>query len=294
VATVVQHDFARDASPIAVLFVQGQPDHPIHGHGFTELVLVTRGSATHVVGGHRVAIAAGDAFVIVRGIEHGYEEAHDFDIYNVLFQEEALGFPILDIEEMPGYRALFREEPELRASGRAACHLRLTASDLAVVVPWVQELDRGLTQKDAGYRFKALVLLLEIIGRVSRAYSELEHPQPRALVRVSQATQYIDAHLGEEIRILDLARRSGLSESSLLRSFQQAFDCTPVEYILGARVARAKSLLERTNLSMTDVAVQVGLSDSSHFSRTFRRLVGKSPSEYRRELEERRATERKS
>ena len=78
-----------------------------------------------------------------------------------------------------------------------------------------------------------------------------------------------------------LARVSGVCDAHFARSFKQAFGVPPHRYLLTLRLERAKTLLRDTELPITEVAFACGWNSLGSFGRTFRDVVGESPSAYR-------------
>lgn len=101
---------------------------------------------------------------------------------------------------------------------------------------------------------------------------------PKALRRV---TAYVEQHLAADIRLETLATQAGVSVFHLIRAFKESTGLTPHRYVLSRRVARAKQLLVTTDLPLLDIALQVGFSDHSHFSKHFQRATGMSPRTFR-------------
>ena len=99
---------------------------------------------------------------------------------------------------------------------------------------------------------------------------------------VLQAQAWLQERLGEKVLIEELARELGLSRRSLNRRFQQATGITPQAYLQGQRIHTARDLLRQSNLSVAEIAWQVGLQDVSHFSKLFQRHEGMTPARYRR------------
>ena len=100
--------------------------------------------------------------------------------------------------------------------------------------------------------------------------------------RIQKARDYIHTSLDQEITLSDLENLLGISQYHFIRLFKSAVGIPPYQYILQQRIKAAKRLLlAQTNLSITDVAMQCGFSSSSHFSRSFQKLVGISPRVYR-------------
>jgi len=99
-----------------------------------------------------------------------------------------------------------------------------------------------------------------------------------------KAVDYIQDHLVEPNLLAALAQLARLSPGHFCRAFRQSFGMPPKRYQISQRIERAKILLARRDVSVTDVGLTVGFCETSAFSTAFRRLVGVSPSAYRRGL----------
>ncbi len=106
------------------------------------------------------------------------------------------------------------------------------------------------------------------------------HPTARHLQR---AKDLADARFAEPLSVADLAHAAGLSPSHFSREFRRAFGESPHVYLLTRRLERAASMLQRTDHSVADICVAVGLSSVGSFTTTFTRVYGKSPTAYRAE-----------
>ncbi len=98
---------------------------------------------------------------------------------------------------------------------------------------------------------------------------------------VLRAQQYLQDHLARGIGVGEVADRLQVSRRTMARRFQEAIGLTPQAYLNSLRLGAARDLLRRSNLSVSEVAWQVGLQDVSYFSRLFRRHNGLSPLRYR-------------
>lgn len=102
------------------------------------------------------------------------------------------------------------------------------------------------------------------------------------LGRIAHAVQLIHEDYAQPLTIRQLAAEAGLSRSQFDRQFQRLFGTNPREYLLRVRVHAACSLLTETDEKVTQIALKTGFYDQSHFSRTFRRILGTSPILFRR------------
>ena len=100
---------------------------------------------------------------------------------------------------------------------------------------------------------------------------------PKTLRRVQD---HITANLGQKITNEALAQVANLSPSHFARAFKDSQGVAPHRYILECRVKRTQELLA-TELSLSEIAVEVGFSDQSHLTRWFREVVGVTPGSYR-------------
>jgi AraC family transcriptional regulator len=95
------------------------------------------------------------------------------------------------------------------------------------------------------------------------------------------------AGLARGVSVEEVARQCNMSVSQFGRTFKKATGQTPHRWLVYLRLERAKDLLLRSTLPLAEIALACGFSEQSHFTRTFSRLVGTSPGEWRRQ---RRAT----
>ena len=101
------------------------------------------------------------------------------------------------------------------------------------------------------------------------------------LVRLRRARDLIDRAYDQPLDVPALARTAGMSDGHFARSFKKAFGETPYAYLMTRRIERAKALLRRGDLSVTEVCMEVGCTSLGSFSSRFTELVGESPSSYR-------------
>ena len=104
----------------------------------------------------------------------------------------------------------------------------------------------------------------------------LSHGQCRRL------NQCLDENLDRNISLAELAGVVQLSVFHFTRKFRTEFGCPPHTYVMNKRVERAKVQLAKENIPLKAIAASCGFSDQSHMTRLFRRLLGVTPSDYRK------------
>ncbi|MCB8907869.1 MULTISPECIES: helix-turn-helix domain-containing protein [unclassified Streptomyces] len=101
------------------------------------------------------------------------------------------------------------------------------------------------------------------------------------LVRLRRARDVMDRDYAQPLDVPALASVALMSTGHFARSFRAAFGETPYSYLMTRRVERAKALLRRGDMSVTDVCFAVGCTSLGSFSSRFTELVGETPSAYR-------------
>ena len=101
---------------------------------------------------------------------------------------------------------------------------------------------------------------------------------------IRKAVVYLNDHLSEDVSIERLAAIANYSPAQFRRLFTKLMGQSPSAYIANIRINNAKVLLKTTDKRISDIAVEVGFFDHSHFIRTFKKLVGSTPAEYRKSL----------
>lgn len=99
--------------------------------------------------------------------------------------------------------------------------------------------------------------------------------------QMSDVVRYIADHYADKIAIDELAELAHLSSSQFTRQFNKLFQMTPGRYLTRIRINAACSLLTRTDLDLTTIALQCGFHDASHFVKQFKQQMGMTPGIYR-------------
>jgi AraC family transcriptional regulator len=127
-------------------------------------------------------------------------------------------------------------------------------------------------------------LALEMFGATSRHYRALERSEPRSTAPswVLQARELIQARFSESLTLTGVAACVGVHPVHLARVFRRHYRRTLGEYVRQVRIEFASRELSGSDAPLAEVAAASGFSDQSHFSRTFKRLTGQTPAEFRK------------
>jgi AraC-like DNA-binding protein len=93
---------------------------------------------------------------------------------------------------------------------------------------------------------------------------------------------YIASRLDSTIRVMDLVRAAQLTPNRFFRLFKKRFGCTPHQYVMRARIARAQRLLLMSEDTLNGIAAECGFGNKSHLVNLFRNATGRPPGQWRR------------
>ena len=172
-------------------------------------------------------------------------------------------------------------------------HLRLGTGSNSIRqrIWWITDLHRRAEHADARKRTLALAAasagMQELLLTLALLEPEEESPAEPISSRVEKSMltllELIDLRLKEVLAIPELAEASGLSQNYLARAFRRRYGMPVPHFILLRRIELARHLLTTSELTVKQVAHEVGLPDVQHFNKQFRRLAGMSPSAYRQQ-----------
>jgi AraC-like DNA-binding protein len=289
------HYFGKAGFPLAVRRVRTDmehaPSHPHdlteveHSHDFCELVIVTHGSAMHMLEGNEFPVTAGDVFLLQGQQRHYFYKRENLDLINIMYDPGKIALPENELRRMPGYCAMFMLEPTFRRQHRFASRLHLKRVPLAHVEQLTETMERECETADPGYEVALRAKLLELMVYLSRAYTSTATTEAHALLRVGNVIGALENDFAKDWKLDGLLKIAHMSRSNLMRIFRKATGQTPIEYLVRLRIQRAMEMLRNTDLTITEIAMEVGFNDSNYFTRQFRRATGTSPRTFRQEKE---------
>jgi AraC-like DNA-binding protein/ligand-binding sensor protein len=134
--------------------------------------------------------------------------------------------------------------------------------------------------------YRAIVRLLEIfaehLGLIANEIALQQDNGDSLLIR--RAKDYVASHQSDPIKLGQIARALNISTFHFCRTFKETTGLTFVEYLSRVRIEKAKVLLHKNDLRVSEIAYEIGFQSITHFNRIFRKLVGHSPTEYRSRL----------
>ena len=134
-----------------------------------------------------------------------------------------------------------------------------------------------------GYEDYIVSLFKDILLLVDRQQHEQKKTTGNVQEQIERAAAYFNENYNTKISIADYAESLHISTNWFIHNFKQYAGMSPAQYILSLRMVNAQSLLERTTYNIKEISEIVGYENPLYFSRVFKKEIGKSPAQYRKE-----------
>lgn len=243
------------------LFVPKTLDFPLHLHNVVEMVFVTGGNATAICGNQQLALEAGDVFITFPNQEHGYKNTQNVTGYVMIVPASSLtAFHSIWEQKLPA-------QPVLKKHQWAHTGI-LSLLDMAFA-EW-HTASKAVMQ---GYA-------LLVVGKLLPLLTLKETPSGGAAA-LQSLLLYINQHYTEPISRQEIAAAVGYNESYISHLFSDHLSTTLTDYISYLRINDAKQLLTETDMTVSQIAVQLGFGCIRSFNRAFLRQTGLSPTDFR-------------
>ena len=135
-----------------------------------------------------------------------------------------------------------------------------------------------------GYEDYIASLFNDILLLVDRQQHEQKKTTGNVQEQIERAAAYFNENYNTKISIDDYAESLHISTNWFIHNFKQYAGMSPAQYILSLRMVNAQSLLERTTYNIKEISEIIGYENPLYFSRVFKKEIGKSPAQYRKEM----------
>ncbi|MDO4614608.1 MAG: AraC family transcriptional regulator [Lachnospiraceae bacterium] len=244
-------------------------DRPMHSHNsLCELLLCYRGTGIYNVNNDTYEVHEGDLLFYNVGELHEVVSTTSSEIGTYCF-----GFSNVQFLGMRKNQLIPDDSSHVRSSG----------SDyplLASLCDRLLDLDSSDPMQAALIQSMGIAILLTAVRLPA------EPRQQSALTASSELTflvkDYINANYTENIKLEDIANALSFSASYISHTFKTTTGYSPVQYLIRCRIGLSQTLLISSEMSVTQIAAQVGYANSNHFQTLFKQVVGISPLQYRK------------
>ncbi len=256
-----------------------------HYHDNYELSFITKGAGKRIVADSIVNFYPGDLVFIGRQLPHvwiadkeyQFSPERSLELVYVQFTSEVIGPSIHELPEFKNIKkALELSERGIQITGQTLNEV----GEIMLQLPYLEDFDRLIS----------FFTLLNVIGKSDThiPLASEEYIKKRfepANKRISMIHEYFLANYHRELNLKELASLVSMAEGSVCRFFKEKAGCTPFEYLNRVKADLACKFLLDENMSVTQVAMESGFNNLSHFNKQFKKNIGMTPSEYRKQLQ---------
>lgn len=274
--------FCNSDFPFFMNMLPAQNNIARHEHDFTELVIISGGTGTHVVYDEEYPVSIGDVFVITGNLSHGYKDTKNLEVSNLLFAPDRLPIPHAYLTSLSGFYSLFKVEPKFRKKHAFRSKLKLSEDQLLIIRPMLIEMFNEIQGEAPGYKASITGIFTELLVFLARSYSDTHTSRESLDVsRLGQVISKIETNYKSDISLESLAQAAYMSKRTFIRYFKSVFDMSPIKYLNQVRISKAEEMLRNSNMSISEIALEAGFVDSNYFSRQFKKYKYMTPRQFR-------------
>ena len=255
--------------------------YPLHWHDALEVTCVAKGQVWAQINAKRILLHEGEGIFVNRRTLHAFSGSSGAggEMPNILFRPVLLyGAPdsvfwdkyIKPLLLCPGLtHVVFR--PDNAWQTECLANIQLAFSQMQ--------------NTPFGYELRTRAALSEIAVQLCQnaVSPAMQAPADQAAAqRMQNMLAFIEAHYTEPLTLQQIAGSAFISRRECLRLFHQMTGTSPVQYVIGLRIRKAKALLCETQLPMTEIGSICGFQDQSYFTKMFRERAGLSPARFRK------------
>ena len=248
-----------------------------HTHEFIELIYISSGEGTEVVGGVEFTVRKGDLLFINFGESHEFSKS-DMNFVNILIRPEFISEVlvdsenILDIFTLPQFSAIPGEFSR-------ECIVSFSGDELVKISDIVNTMLHEFEDKRPGYitllHAYTQIVFTMLIRRLKGNFNNREQI-------TSDILNYIDEHISEKITLSDIAENCFYNPSYFSRKFKNVYGKSLIEYIKERRLDKAAEMLVSCEDTVDSVIGAVAFSGKTQFYKDFQKRFSMTPNEYRK------------
>ncbi len=249
-------------------------------HDHYEMVYIKKGTATFMIDGIDVNMAA-NSLVIIKP-----QKSHKFIVRSENCELIVLYFHLQAQKEGTNSHASLKDFVEYIEDESVGSYIYLKLGKKNDIINVIKRILRERMKPQVWSDFLSCILVMELFILLSRTLKqEWEQSVKNRNLKLHEllnvAKEYIDQNYSKELTLSQVAKYIYLSDSYFAHSFKDKFGISPKSYILKIRIEEAKELLENTDMKIADVARSVGFSSQQRFNDIFRKYTDSTPLKYR-------------
>lgn len=244
----------------------------IHFHPFTEFYYILDGVGKFSIEDKLIDVKKDDFLIINSNVGHSiYPSDKDENLIYISFGVDSIFLKILNKEESLEEDKYFYKNIEDE---------KLKEEFIKAFKDIQTEFNSGADYSKSMANAKATVYVINLLRRFKDEFTITNDIKINK--QIDYIKNYIDNNYSEDIKLENLSKMAYMNKFHLISEFKQSYRVTPIEYLILKRIEVTKNLLISTNHSMEEISSIVGFNSQSYFNQVFKKKVGITPSQFRK------------
>ncbi len=251
-----------------------------HHHTACEITMVLSGSGVYATKSAEFEFKSGDIFFFSTNEFHWIKKLYkSSNFLNIHFEPRYIWSENFGISNAGLIKVFFNR------NGSPVNKLDSKTESTNNIKKLIFDIEDEIAQKRPEFKTMTKLYLVNILVNMIRTYGDkLSDPyisyNSQTLRSIESAIDFIDTNLDSDITLEQLSGVAHMSKTYFCAQFKKLNGISPWEYITIKRIDKAISLIESTNLTKLEIAVKCGFNNTSNFYHAFKRITGKTPSDY--------------
>jgi AraC-like DNA-binding protein len=257
--------------------------YPLHYHDDFQLNYIKEGKGLRMIGNQMQIYESGDLVLIGPGLAHFWTYDHDFYSNNGPGKSIVIQFSA----EFPG--AGFFDRPEMQQVktllGKASGGVYFEKTESGSIIELIEQMEHV----ENSARFVLLInVLYKLSGlanhQVISMFNKPTQSHPEKIDRINRVWEFIFRNYQNPVYLEEVANEIGMSPSAFSKFFKKHTNKTYISVIEELRIGSACNLLTKSDRPVSDIAFECGFNNIANFNRQFKRITGKTPFKFRKQI----------
>ena len=283
-------DYFKDGEQVYIHIDKAESKYVgvMHKHDFIEIVYVISGSARHSIGDTIYEVHKGDLVIVNWGVEHTFipisEGEESFSTYDLLFTTEFFDLTEVskyDFSSLASSYLFYSVFPDDMTNNA----LNLIRSRQKEFHEIFSKIYTEYTSRESGFMSMIRAHLIELITLIFREIDRktMADITGEQRLTVSKAIDYMKHNFNTKINLDDMVADMFLSKDYFRQLFKRTTGMSITDFVQKTRIDEAKRLLLETKRTVYDIAGDCGFTDMKFFYKTFKKITGMTPIEFKKE-----------
>ena len=265
-----------------------------HSHEFMQMLYILNGKITNEIGGVSETVSKGELILLPPFVKHRNDYFAGADLFTISFMpsliDSSFDTPFQIDDSSTFSRLYFRPFIDMARNPEQIRKFHfITAETLVLKDLFWSIFDEFVSENDSD-KLLMHANFVKVLALVTRNYMDtkdqqqkmVNNPHQKHYEKVQNAIQYIQDNYQKDLKIGDIISQCNISSTYFRMIFKEITGKSFVQYLNELRIYHAIVYIKKTQLNLSEISYEVGFTEFQNFHRTFKKIIGCSPSAYRK------------